>query len=228
MTRIWSRLKYQRDKESDFNKSWTVAAKLPRGQVRIARREILWYWVKQGMTVTPALLKDTAQLVHIQKVGAESTWISEGRLRALVGDKEAEAYMKVSERRPQTALVGISQYLYSEDFALRHRPRHARQNVTRTLHIAGDDMLALEAAAPDFTTPDQYATASEEALEAYIVLLDQDGADTDGAPDGDAIIGSNVLQSAATSGGCNELPQQSVECPRTGARGSAAQSPVQG
>ena len=47
------------------------------------------------------------------------------------------------------------------------------------MNITGNDLFAL-ALGPHFTAPGQEPVASEDALEADIVLLDQDAADSEG------------------------------------------------
>ena len=56
MSKLWNRLRRQREHHPEMAQSWEAAQKLPRGQVRVAKRELLWLWVGEGMKITKRLV----------------------------------------------------------------------------------------------------------------------------------------------------------------------------
>eukprot|EP00969_Alexandrium_andersonii_P218461 9650128-Alexandrium_andersonii.AAC.1 len=51
MTRLWAKLQYQRKGSPELADAWKQAEALPRGNVRVAKREILYTWLREQMKV---------------------------------------------------------------------------------------------------------------------------------------------------------------------------------
>lgn len=116
MSKLWNRLKRQRSHQPDMAQSWKDTEKLPKGQIRVAKRELLWLWVGEGMKITKRLVNESCALVKKEEAGEKMKWLTPGRLKVLVGDEEADLCMKECAKKPNPARPGHYLYLYGEEF----------------------------------------------------------------------------------------------------------------
>ena len=112
MARLWNQLRRQRRQSSELTATWKKADEAPKGNINIAKREMLWAWIREGRRITNTLLKETRFLVLLETSRTTGTWVTPGRLKVLVGDEEAAELMQELKSRPSASNPRRKEYYY--------------------------------------------------------------------------------------------------------------------